>query len=153
MGRVHTVGTGGAATDAPGRFWRHVSAPFRSFRDLRSRIRLENTLSSLGDHQLVDLGLSRGEIPAYARGVAQAEQRLSRMLQRQEVAPEFVMHGSGTRGALLKVCRTCPNILACDRWFRTHKPAGEYRAFCPNAEELDALPHRPESRPAPQARR
>src|SRR5690606_23265611 len=111
-------------------------------RGLRSRIRLENTLSSLTDHQLFDLGLSRGEIPAYAKAVPRAEQRLGRMLQRQEIASEYVEPGSPARSALLKTCRTCPNILACDRWLRTARPADGYRAFCPNAKHFDALPRR-----------
>jgi uncharacterized protein YjiS (DUF1127 family) len=142
MDRVRTVGTSRSATGTGNAFWRCLSAPLQSIRDLRSRIRLEAALFRLGDHQLDDLGLSRGEIPAYAKAVPRAAQRLSGMLQGLGIATELVDPESPAGGALLKVCRTCPNIIACDGWLQAGGPAEGHRAFCPNAEQFDALPHR-----------
>lgn len=100
----------------------------------RKRARIEAALASLEDFQLDDLGIMRADIPAYARAAAGAPRLMQGMLQRLHLEP-----GAQERRDLLRTCRTCPNVAACERWLARGEPAEGYRRFCPNATLLDRL--------------
>lgn len=116
-----------------------VSAAVQRLRAWRARFALEAILSGLEDHQLDDLGITRAEIPAYARASPFALRLLNAMLARLEIAPEWVRPRSHAHDELLRACRVCPNVAVCRRWLATCTPPDGYRAFCPNATLLDKL--------------
>jgi len=116
-----------------------VSAAAQWFRAWRARFALEAVLSGLEDHQLDDLGITRADIPAYARASPFAPRLLAAMLARLGIAPEWVRPQSHAHDQLLRACRVCPDVAACRRWLAKCEPPDGYRAFCPNAALLDKL--------------
>ena len=128
--------------------WRRVSASMRKVRGWRKQAALEATLADLEDYQLDDLGITRSEIPAYAKASLRARQQMTAMLDRLEIAPEWARPGSLACGELLRGCRICPNVAACEKWLLSADPAQGYRSFCPNAALLDKLPRRSALKPA-----
>lgn len=120
--------------------WRRLSLPLTRLRSWRRQRGLESTLSVLGDRQLEDLGITRGEIPAYARAAPHASRLLGCMLQKLDVLPEATVRRPDIYYALLRSCRTCPNVAECERWIAAGSPSCAYRRFCPNAALIDTLP-------------
>lgn len=119
-----------------------LSTAFDGIRARHRRRRLQATLAALEEHQLVDLGIARGEIPAYARAAAFAPRLLSAMLARLELDPGGAGCTSRLRDELLRSCRACPNTAMCKRWVVSRGRREGYRAFCPNATLFDRLPRR-----------
>lgn len=122
--------------------WRRLLAQLQKLQAWRKRIGLETTLSGLEDFQLDDLGIARGEISAYARAASSAPRLLNAMLEELELTLDSVGPRSRVRGQLLKGCRVCPNVAACERWLPTREPPEGYHVFCPNVALLDRLPRR-----------
>ena len=133
--------------NSPGACRGRISAAIEGIREWRKRFALEKTLSGLVKWQLDDLGIARGEIPAYARAAIPAPRHLSAMLTRLGIALDDVRPRSPAYDELLRDCRVCLNVAVCRRWLATGNPSDGYRAFCPNAARFDWLPRSVENPP------
>lgn len=128
--------------------WGCVAASMKRLRVWRNRAALEAALADLEDYQLDDLGVTRSEIPAYAKASPHARQHMTAMVDSLGIGPEWVRPGSQACSELLRGCRLCLNVAACESWLLTAHPAQGYRMFCPNAALLDRLPRRAAVTPA-----
>jgi uncharacterized protein YjiS (DUF1127 family) len=114
---------------------------------LVQRQALERELSALDDRQLSDLGITREQIPVVVGAHPQSTELLTRMLARLGITEEAIAANPGLRARLEHTCSFCFVRTECKRYLRLpvdRSPEG-YRAFCPNAAELDKL------HPAPRA--
>ncbi len=100
------------------------------------------------------LALDRAEREALARDVGVAEDRLERALARGsragEELPRLLHALSLDRDVILRrhcgvlrdmqaVCSECPVVRSCRRRLDLGQASETYRAYCPNAETIDAL--------------
>jgi uncharacterized protein YjiS (DUF1127 family) len=105
----------------------------------RRRCALEQQLGALDDRSIVDIGITREQIPAIASAYPDAPQLLRRMMDRMGVAWEPLLRDARLRRELEWNCVACANRSQCRRSLKAAKPADAYRAFCPNADGLDRL--------------
>lgn len=116
-------------------------AALRGIAARRRRVAIESILSAMGDRQLDDLGLRRGDIAAYAVASALAPRLVVRMLAARRPDLRWDGLAPAVRESLLKACRVCHAAKACRRWAAGSGQQGAAPAFyCPNGAVLERLP-------------
>jgi hypothetical protein len=114
--------------------WRERSRLRREFDDLRRRGDLDRTLS--------DSGIAPSDVPRLMRAHPRAPEQLAEMMQRLGIERAALAHTPAVAEALRAMqwqCGECADWRKCRKWLASRDGLGSYRAFCPNAEALDAL--------------
>ncbi len=103
----------------------------------RMRLRRElDHLEALGslDAVLADAGLARSQIEPLIAGCAGSRELLDKMLARLGIDESQLP--VETLRDMTWTCTTCPDKHRCREWLAGGEEM-EFRAFCPNAEQLD----------------
>lgn len=103
----------------------------------RARLRRElDQLEAMGslDAVLADAGLVRAQIEPLIAGCAGSRELLDRMLARLGI-DEARLPVESLRD-MTWTCTTCPDKHRCRAWLAGSEDSG-FRAFCPNAEQID----------------
>lgn len=108
---------------------------------LLQRQALERELNALDDRQLRDLGIARDQIPLLVSAHPEATALLTRMLERLGITDVEIDSNIDLRDTLKRTCAFCIVRQECKRFLRlpNRQDTDGYRAFCPNAAELDDL--------------
>lgn len=114
-----------------------VGAAAEAVRLWHSRRALGEELNRLGERELDDLGIVRGQIPTLVAAYPEAPRLLMRMLRQVGIDDERV--GTALLRELERTCANCVERKACRHWLKAPTPAGDYRRFCPNAAVLEKL--------------
>jgi hypothetical protein len=106
---------------------------------LLDRSRTLRELCAMGERDLDDIGVSRGELEAVVTAPPQVTERMLAMAARHGVGQhELAGHNSDFAG-MIESCRSCESLGAC-RGFLADPAADPARAvFCPNHATYDAL--------------
>ena len=112
----------------------------RKRRQLRCELAQLEAMGSL-DAVLADAGLARSQIEPLIAGCAGSRELLGQMLVRLGI--DAVQLPVESLRDMTWTCTTCPDKRRCREWLSGAEEA-EFRAFCPNAAELDhALSYQP----------
>ncbi len=111
----------------------------------RSQLRRElNTLRQQGELErtLLDTGITPSDVPRLMRAHPRTPQQLAEMMRRLGIDRAALPRSPAVAEALRAMewrCGECVNWRKCHDWLASDDEPGSYRAFCPNAEVLDAL--------------
>lgn len=114
--------------------WRERSQLQHEFDLLRQRGELDRTLS--------DSGINSCDLPRLMRAHPHTPQQLAAMMRRLGINRSDLPHRPDIAEAVRAMewrCGECTDWRKCREWLATATPGKSYRAFCPNAQALDAL--------------
>jgi hypothetical protein len=114
--------------------WRERSRLRREFDYLRRQGDLDRTL--------LDSGIAPSDVSRLMRAHPRTRQQLTEMMERlginRAALPRTVAVAETLR-AVEWQCGECADWRTCRAWLASRDASATYRAFCPNAEALDAL--------------
>jgi uncharacterized protein YjiS (DUF1127 family) len=108
----------------------------------RARAELES-LAATGelDQVLLDVGLSRSDLPALLAADPESDAGLQRVAARLGIPPQALALAGGRRD-LQRRCLSCEAKKPCEHWLEDEVAPEAAPSFCPNADELNAIKKR-----------
>lgn len=99
---------------------------------------LEQELQALADHELADLGITRGQIALLARA-DEAPELMRRMMERLGITQALLAKHPGLKQHLERECSLCCARGECRRWLDRAASDAGHAEFCPNAPAFEEL--------------
>jgi hypothetical protein len=125
-----------------GRAWSRVTSAMQGWRE-RERCRRELEAFAVRRELgkvLADSGLAEWQLPAILDSDPERGELLNRMMQHFGI--DRAKPVAGLRD-LEWTCVGCRQTARCRAWLASRPTTGDYHAFCPNAEALDAIKGKP----------